>query len=171
MDTKVNLDKELDNADLSKIEKSYVTEADMKKDKNAIYLNPESGENIADLEKLTTELVKFLEYINKPQMEELQKTDYDAYIKHLESEFETFSLHYYSIFKLLTDNKDLEKRDDNVRRLISMIELLSEVKSGKKSMKKSYDMFKEELNEEFIYSKYGGKDKFEAEIKKNKKKK
>lgn len=158
-------------------EKSYVTEEDAKKDPNGIYYDPNSTrEQIVDLEKLTIELVKFLEYINTPKMEELEDTDYDSFVKHLESQFEEFSLHFFSIFKLLTEKGGRSKRDENVGKLITLIETLKQVQSGYKDMNSTYESFKEELNEEFIYSKYGGKKKFEEHMakqntkKKNKKK-
>jgi hypothetical protein len=154
-------------------EKSYVTEEDAKRDPNGIYLDPNSSrEQIVDLEKLTVELVKFLEYINTSKMEELEDTDHDAFVKHLESQFDEFSLHFYSIFKLLTEKGGRTKRDENIGKLITLIETLKQVQCGNKDMNSTYESFKEELNEEFIYSKYGGKKKFEEHMaKENAKKK
>jgi hypothetical protein len=166
----INIGKDVDKIDLTKIEKSYTTEDEMKKDKSAIYLNPTMGEGMVDLVKLTTELVNFIEYINKPEMEELEKKDHDAFVRHLDSQFESFSLHYYSIFRMLTEKENINKREENITRLITLIETLKEVQEGKRNMEKTYDTFKESLNQEFIYSKYGGKDKFESHLKESNKK-
>jgi hypothetical protein len=153
-------------------EKSYVTEEDAKNDKNGIYFDPNStAEEIVDLEKMTSELVGFLAYINTPQMEELEESDHDAYVAHLESKFEEFSLHFYSIFKLLTEKGGKSKRDENVGRLIGLIEVLKQVQDGNRDMNQSYETFKEGLNEEFIYSKYGGKKQFEEHMRKENSKK
>ena len=158
-------------------EKTYTTEEDAKNDPNAVYFDPNSTvEQIVDLERMTVELVKFLEYISTPKMEELEDTDHDAYIKHLESQFEDFTLHFYSIFKMLTEKGSRSKRDDNIAKLINLIETLKQVQNGNRDMNSTYENFKENLNEEFIYSKYGGKKRFEEHMakensKKNKKNK
>jgi hypothetical protein len=151
-------------------DKSYATEDEMKKDPNAIYVDPESAPaGIIDLEKLTIELVSFLEYLNTSQMEELEKQDHDAFIKHLEAKYEDFTLNYYSIFKLLTEKGG--DRDVNIGKLLNLIEILKQVQNGESDMDSSYENFREKLNSEFIYSKYGGKKKFEEHMAKNKKNK
>jgi hypothetical protein len=165
------MSKELDKVNISKLaeETEFVSESELKRDKNGIYLDMKSeAQEIADLDKLTTELVGFLEYINKPEMEQLESTDHTAFVHHLESKFDEFVNLYYPIFKLLTDPDSRTKRDENITRLIDMIDLLTKIKAGQKDMDKSYEEFKEGLNQEYIYSKYGSKENFEREMLKNK---
>lgn len=123
--------------------------------------------NIPDLANLTKQIIEFLEYINTPDMQKMQDEEPRAFELHLESKFEHFAENYYSTFKMLIDKKD---RIKNVEKLMQMISMIKKVKDGQKSYDSTFNQIKEDLAEEYIYSKYGGKDNFEKQLMQNKKK-
>ena len=130
---------------------------------SSIY-NGDEPVNIPDLTKLTKEIIDFLDYVNKPDMLKMQDDEPRAFELHLESKFENFVENYYSTFKMLLDKKD---RSKNVLKLMQMINTIKKVKDGQKSYDNAFNQIKENLAEEFIYSKYGGKDNFEKQLKEN----
>lgn len=123
--------------------------------------------NIPDLTNLTKQIIDFLEYINTPDMQKMQDDESRAFELHLESKFPEFAENYYSTFKMLLNKKD---RIKNVEKLMQMISTIKKVKDGQKSYDSAFEKIKEDLAEEYIYSKYGGKDNFEKQLSQNKKK-
>lgn len=124
-------------------------------------------EEIPDIEQLMDMVIEFMTYISTDQMQTMEKSDPDGFEKHLDNKFSAFSLRYYGIFKMLLEKKG---REENLAKLIDLFSSLNKVKTGKKSMDLAYEQYTEGLNNEYIYPKYGGKEKFEQHIKnKNKK--
>ncbi len=123
--------------------------------------------NIPDLANLTNQIIEFLEYINTPEMQKMQDDEPRAFEMHVEGKFESFVENYYSTFKMLLDKKE---RSKNVLKLMQMINTIKKVREGQKTYDSAFNQIKEDLAEEFIYSKYGGKDNFENQLKQNKKK-
>lgn len=113
---------------------------------------------IPNLEELLDTILEFIRYINTDEMQKLENIDQMAFERHLDSKFEKFSLRYYSIFKLLLDK---ENREDNLCRLIDMFKELKRIKMGLVDIHEANKQYHEELNNEFIYSKYGGKEQYE----------
>lgn len=116
---------------------------------------------LPNTDELMDMIIPFLEYIQTEPMEKLEKTDPKSFEKHLDSKFSKFSERYYAVFKLLIDKKDRAK---NVQKLIELFGKFEEVKEGKRTIDSAYKEFTEELNSEYIYPKFGGKDKFEKTI-------
>lgn len=163
--------------DSIKVEDGLFTEDDMMNDKSAVSMDMKKDE-IVDLEKLTGDLMEFLEYISKPEMKEMETQDHTAYVRHLENKFEKFSLDQINTFKMITsydEKKSQEEnhtiRDQNITRLLGMIEILVDVKAGKRDMNTEFSNLRENLNEEYIYPQFGGKTNFEKEMTKRNKKK
>lgn len=126
----------------------------------------EAPEAIPDIEKLIDSVITFLQYINTEEMQKMEIADPHAFEKHLDNKFSEFTLRYYTVFKLLLDKPN---RENNVARMLEIFQNLNRVKNSEKTMDRAYDEFIDEVNDEFIYSKYGGKDNFEKEmIKQNK---
>ena len=126
---------------------------------------------IPDLDVLLGDILEMLEYMDKPEMIDLEKTNEATYEQHLDTKFDKISSRYYKIFKLLLDRNN---RELNLKKLIDMLMVLKEIKSGKVDIKKADDDFHENMNEKFVYPKFGGKDKYlqkVEELKKEKKKK
>jgi hypothetical protein len=157
----------LDGMDGIKVEKGFYTEEDAKREKGAIMMDSSMDkEQIHDLEKLTTELLKFLEYISTEEMQKLEESDHEAFVTHLEAKFEEFSLIYHSIFKMLTDKEEKNNRDSNIMKLLSIFEKLASIQRGERDMAEEFEKFQENLAEEHVYPKFGGKENFVKEIKK-----
>lgn len=121
---------------------------------------------IPDLENLLNQVIEFVQYINTDEMQKLEVTNNIAFEQHLDSKFEDFSTNYYNIFKLLLDR---DKREENLCRLIDMFKELKRVKMGAIDIDYADKQYKEELNKEFIYPKYGGKQQFERAMQNKKK--
>ena len=122
--------------------------------------------NIPDLANLTKQIIDFLEYINTPDMEKMQNDEPRAFEMHMESKFENLAENYYSTFKMLLDKKD---RIKNIEKLMQLISSIKKVKDGQKTYDSTFNQIKEDLAEEYIYSKYGGKDNFEKQLTQKKK--
>jgi len=66
------------------------------------------------------------------------------------------------IINLLCESGDA--RYDNLNRLLDMMDRLSAVKTGKSEINTAFQAYSEKLNEDFIYSKHGGKENFEKKM-------
>lgn len=122
---------------------------------------------IPNIDKLLETVLEFLQYINTDEMQQLERDDEYAFEYHMNSKFEDFSLQHYSIFRLLMDKKN---REDNICKLIDMFNILKRVKKGELELEKANKDFQEDLNNEFIYPKFGGKENFEKTLKNKKNK-
>ncbi len=131
-----------------------------KKDPNGIYLDFDT-EGIPDLNNLTSEIVNFLEYVGSDEMVKLENLDPKNFELHLESKFENFTLKYMNVYKMLLNKNE---RECNLAKLLKLIDILKDVKNGNKNMEQEFGKFKESLAEEYVYPKFGGKDKFEKKI-------
>lgn len=132
---------------------------------NEIYLDDlYSNDEIAipDLDNLTNNIVQILEYINRDDMQKLENRDKEKFDMELNNKFNEFSLNYIGIFNLLLDKNN---RKDNILRLMKMIETLKQVKYGIKDYDTEFDNFKEELANNYLYPKFGGKKGFERKMK------
>lgn len=123
---------------------------------------------IPDLERLLDEVLKFLQYINTDEMQKMELADPNGFEQHLDAKFTFLSLDHYSIFKMLLDR---ENREDNVCKLIEVFTVLRRVKTGELDIGRADDEFREEMNEKYLYAKFGGKEQFEKEMAKEEAKK
>ncbi|ARF09226.1 hypothetical protein Catovirus_2_175 [Catovirus CTV1] len=128
---------------------------------NGIYLDCDS-QAIPDLNKLSSDVISFLEYIGTEEMEQMQSKDNEAFTKHVQDKFPEFSLNYINIFNMLLEK---ENRDNNIMKLLNLFDVLKEVKSGRKDMNNEFERFKESQAQEYIYPQFGGKTNFEQKIK------
>lgn len=153
--------------------KKTVKTSEMPKElsKGQIMLNNDRESKIPDIINLTGQIIEFIEYIEKPEMKELSKSNNMMFKQHIENKFEEFTLEYYSIYKMLIDNE--EKRAENIDKLFNMISRLKDIENGKSNVEKEFVKVREELAQEYLYPKFGGKKGFEkameADLKKNKK--
>ena len=136
--------------------------------------NDENRESkIPDITNLTGQIIEFVEYIEQPEMKNFSKENNMMYKGHLETKFEDFSLEYYSIYKMLVDNED--KRAENLDKLFNMLSKLKDIEMGKSNVEKEFVKVRDELANEYLYPKFGGKQQFEkameADLKNNKKSK
>jgi hypothetical protein len=112
-----------------------------------------SREGIHDIEKLMGQVIDLVEFMNTDPMKKMKIENND--------EFEKIIIFKYQndvsikIIHLL-----LEDQEKFLPELIDMFEILLKVKSGKADCKTEYEKFGESKNEEYIYPKFGGKEKF-----------
>lgn len=132
------------------------------KDPNGIYLDRCTKEGIPDLVELTKQIVNFIEYIGTNEMEKLEKEDNDKFCLHIETVFPEFTLKYMAIYKMLLDK---ENREDNLIKLLNLFKILRDVKAGSRNIDREFDTFKENLAQDYVYPKFGGKAEFEKKIK------
>ena len=116
-------------------------------------------EGLVDLEKLTDQIIEFVEYIKTPEMRQMEETGKGNYVHHLETKFETFTLDNYKIFRLLTD--DYEKLDSNLQYLTSIIKRLYNNKNDKFDLETEIKKISNDVAEKHFYPSYGGKDAYE----------
>lgn len=149
-----------DVMDEIKIDQKIYTAEDVKLDPNAlpdISDAPMSASSIPDLDVITGHVVDMLEFMDSSDMVKKRKEN--------QKEFELVVYHKYrelmptKIIDLL-----IEDRVGNLERLITMFDTLKDVKAGKKNMEKEYSRFTEDVNQQYVYSKYGGKDKFNKKM-------
>lgn len=144
-----------------------VSSDEVNNDQNGFILNMDLTK-IPDLHKLTSTIIEFLEYINTPEMERLEQSDKTAFEKHLEHKFENFTVCFTTIYKMLLNKSE---RNENLTKLMDLIETLKKVQSGEKNMDVEFDNFREQLSEQYVYPKFGGKEQFEKNIEKRARKK
>lgn len=125
--------------------------------------------NIPDLEKLTDNVLKFIQFVDKPETKLLRENNLGQYNFIVDKDFSELPV---SIIRLLSDQ---DKKTENLEKIIDMINMLRDVKNGTKTMQTTENEFMEKRAEEYLYPTFGGKEKFyeiaEENKKKNKKKK
>ena len=135
--------------------------------KNQKYVEPPLDvAAIPDLDILLGDILEMLEYMDKPEMINLEKKDEATYEQHLDTKFDKISSKYYKIFKLLLDRKN---REINLKKLIDMFMVLKDIKHGKLDIKKADEDFHESMNDKFVYPKFGGKEKYLQRVEEMKK--
>lgn len=132
------------------------------RDPNGIYLDRCNKEGIPDLAELTKQILKFVEYIETDEMRKLENDNNTEFCSHIESAFPDFTLKYMSIYKMLLDR---ENREENLVKLLNLFKILRDVKAGTRDIDTEFDAFKENLAQDYVYPKFGGKTEFEKKIK------
>jgi hypothetical protein len=108
---------------------------------------------IPDIQLLSSKVVEFLEFYDKPEIVKLRKENHSNYLFKLYERFEVLPA---SMIKLLSEpNKTL--RTENVEKIIILLERLAEVKAGTRNLEDTRDDFLEENNEKYFYPAFGGK--------------
>lgn len=135
----------------------------MKHDKNAVMMGgmgDMSVDAIPDLDILTGKVFEILTFLEDPKTKKLMKTNDSAVKMMLNNKYTDVPL---GIITLLLDENT---RSDNVDRLLRMFENLNSAKAGTKNIEDIQTDLIEEVNEKYLYSKYGGKKKFEEVLSK-----
>lgn len=150
-------------------DKTSITDAPKNLPKGSIMMNTKREGGMPDILKLTGQIIEFIEYIEKPDIKLMAKENNMMYKQHLENKFEEFTLDYYSIYRMLVDNEN--ERSQNIDRLFKMIDRLKDVETGKSNVDREFMKVREELAEQYLYPKFGGKDGFQKAMDKDQKKK
>ncbi len=133
--------------------------------KGSIMINNERSSELPDLIKLTGQIIDFIEYIEMPSIKQMAKENNMIYKQHLENKFEEFTLDYYSIYRMLVDNE--QERSQNIEKLFKMIDRLKNIEIGQSNVEKEFIQVREELAEEYLYPKFGGKNEFQKALEKD----
>lgn len=117
---------------------------------------------IPDLDKMIHHIYNMLLLIETSEMEQLEKTNNEEFERLVYTEYNTI-LPIKIISLIVSKN-----RYENLDRLLDMFEVLNNVKNGKNNIHDEYAKFSEKMNEEFVYSKTGGKEGFLKLLEKDK---
>jgi hypothetical protein len=129
----------------------------MSDDKNQIISD---ATKFSDIKYLIDNLTEILEFIQTDEIMELRANNKEQYEQVMCSKYEEFSERHSALFNMILDD-DLESMGN----LIMMINTLYFVKTGQISETTAFSHIREKLSEQYIYPKFGGKKKFEKEIK------
>lgn len=128
-------------------------------ERKAIFNREASIDAIPDLDVLTGHVYDILEYLSRPQVRQLMKTNETAVKMHLNNKYaETVPL---GIIGLLMDEKNI---DEHVERLLRMFESLRRAKAGDVSLDEAHKELADDVNNRYCYSKFGSKEAFEQAI-------
>jgi hypothetical protein len=122
---------------------------------------------IPDLGLLLEIINEMIQFIETPEMEELEVKDFNEFERLVYTRYN--SKVPIKIIGLMVE----ESRYDNLSQLLDMFEALEDVKKGKRDIFEETEKFNEKQNNKYVYPKFGGKENFEkmlAETGKNKKK-
>lgn len=118
-----------------------------------------SPDAIPDLKKLYAQILNMFEFIESPEMVELERTNRKLFEDRV---YMKYNAHVpIKIIGLIVE----ENRVENMEKLLDMFEMLEEVKSGRSNIHDAHKAFVEKLNEEMVYPQFGGKEGFEAKMK------
>ncbi len=84
-------------------------------------------ENLPDSNVILDNIILILEYMNTPEMTELRKNNNDVFVSTMETKFEDFAEHYYSVFRMVISGKDLSM-------LFEMLSTIDKMKNNKTSV-------------------------------------
>ena len=139
---------------------NIVDNSEVGKERNSIVI-PEKSEKpsveaIPDLDELTNNVFEIVEYLERDDIIELCKKSEHIVLNTLNIKYaDTVP---YSMIKLLMD---VDNRVENVERVLDMISMLIEAKKGKYDLEQAEKDFTDKINERYLYSKYGSREKFE----------
>lgn len=123
-------------------------------------LNREASiDAIPDLDALSGNVFNILCYLEKKETKELMKVNETAVKMYLNNKYaDTVPI---GIITLLMEENS---REENVDRLLKMFGALKEAKKGKISLEDAEKNLSEEINQRYLYSKYGSKEEFERQV-------
>lgn len=123
-------------------------------------LNPDeytidmSVDAIPDTDEILEYLNNAIIFIDTPAMQLLEVDDNDKFENILHEKYNSRLPN--SMIKLLCS----KERENNIGQMVEMLCSLSDIKQGKKDLMEETKKFSEKQSEKYIYSKFGGKNKF-----------
>ena len=147
---------------MDKLKVDLVNENEMTADQsNAFNRGSMSVDAIPDLEKLTGYILEVLTFLEAPENRNMVENDESRVKVMLNNQYADKMP--YGIITLLMDR---ENRHENVDRLLRMFENMNRAKRGEVSLDDVEKNLSEEVNERYLYSKFGSKEAFEEALKK-----
>ena len=113
---------------------------------------------IPDMNNMLQHINSMISFMETPNMKELEKKN--------KKEFERMVFGKYNailpirIITLLVE----DDRYEHLEQLLDMCDTLKQVKSGQKDIQQEFTKFSENMNQKFLYPKFGGKENFEKEM-------
>lgn len=137
-----------------------VSEQEMTPEQRAMFDEGEASVNhIPNLDILTAHVLEIVEYIESPKNQSLIKQNPSAVTMMFNNKYaDTVP---YGIITLLMED---ENRDENLDRIIKILEALRLAKEGKKSLDDAQKELTEDVYQQYEYSKYGSKEAFEKAL-------
>jgi hypothetical protein len=114
---------------------------------------------IPDMDILTRHVLEIIEYLEQEDVLEKCKKDDHIIMNELNNKY--YKTVPYPMLKLLMD---FENREENVERILRILDTLVEAKQGKINLEDAEKNLTDEVNERYVYRKYGSKENFEYEL-------
>lgn len=116
-----------------------------------------------ETQKIVENIINIMNYISTDEMMVLKNNNFPEFQNHMyeKEEFKDFITKYFSLFTMLID-----KQLPPFKNLITMITVRSLFEAGKITDTEAMIYIREHMADQYIYPKFGGKDKFEKCIKK-----
>jgi hypothetical protein len=128
-------------------------------ERREIFDREASVEYIPDLNILTKHVYDILVYLEKKETVKFLKSNASAVRMLLNEKYaETVPL---GIIDILMEE---EHREENIDRLLRIFDALKMAKLGKLSLDDGLNKFTDEINNRYLYSKYGSKEEFERAL-------
>ena len=139
--------------------------------KKDIYLDPEpEGENKIpsndEITVITENVVKILEISISQEMIELRKKNKVAFEKRIESLFPDFVLKYYRLYQILMDETNTD-----INHFFDLLKMFRAINNKEVDEKTAYKDYGKKLNEQYVFSRFGGEDQFNKKMEELKKEK
>lgn len=151
--------------DNNKIKVDMVDMQEAIQDQNAEFMmeGEASIDAIPDLDKLTENIFAILSFLERPGVKQICETNESAIRMKLINDYaETVPLKFIDLFM----EKDPNHKRESIERTMRWIETLAKVKAGDLDLEKASQSLVDEVNNRYVYSKYGSKEKFEEALQK-----
>jgi len=91
-------------------------------------------DNLPDTDVILDNIILILEYMNTPEMVELRQNNNEVFVSTMETKFEEFAEHYYSVFRMVISGKDLALLFDMLKVINDMKKKNISVESGEQQI-------------------------------------
>jgi hypothetical protein len=116
-----------------------------------------------DIVSLTDNIIDILDYLDNPDVKKICAKDDSVIRMALINKYaDSVPLKFIDLFM----DKDEKRKADSVDRALKWFKSLAKVKAGEADLEEIAQTLTHEVNNTFVYSKYGGKEAFEAALKK-----
>jgi hypothetical protein len=144
----------------NRIKVDMVDMAEVMDDQNAQVMGggEASVDAIPDLDVLTATIVEILEYLEQSEVKKICAKDDSLIRMSLINKYaDKLPLKFIDLFM----DKNEQHKQESVERTLIWIENMARVKAGKASLEDVSKQLVEEVNQRYVYSKYGSKENFE----------
>ena len=128
-------------------------------ERNSVFNKESSIDAIPNIDVLTGNVYEILQYLEDPKICKLIKTNDTAVKMYLNNKYA--DIVPLGIISLLMDE---DARDENVDRMLRMFTSLKHAKNGNITLEDAEKNLTDEVNNRYLYSKYGSKEEFELAL-------